>query len=140
MLRQYAILLTLFLLPVAPAVAEDQLAKALAETLVMPDAVAAQHRDFVLARIKSLTLAPDATAWQHKADVVRRRVLDEVVFRGVSADWRNGNPTPQWGEVINTDHGYRIRKFRYQAVPGMWIPALLLRRKNLSEKFPWCLM
>lgn len=136
MLRQYAILLSIFLLPVAQAVAEDQLAKALAETLVTPDAVAAQHRDFVLARIKNLTLAPDATAWQHKADVLRRRVLDEVVFRGVAADWRNGDPAPQWSEVIDTEHGYRIRKFRYQAVPGMWIPALLYEPKELVGKVP----
>ena len=136
MLRQYGILLSIFLLSAASAAAEDQLAKALGETLVTPDAVAAQHRDFVLARIKKLTLAPDAAAWQHEAEVMRRRVLDEVVFRGVSADWRNGDPAPQWTDVIDTDHGYRIRKFRYQAVPGMWIPGLLYEPKKLVGKVP----
>ena len=136
MLRQYGILLSIFLLSAAPVAAEDQLAKALGETLVTPDAVAAQHRDFVLARIKKLTLAPDAAAWQHEAEVTRRRVLDEVVFRGVSADWRNGDPDPRWTGVIDTDHGYRIRKFRYQAVPGMWIPGLLYEPKKLVGKVP----
>jgi dienelactone hydrolase len=136
MLRQYGILLSIFLLSAASAAAEDQLAKALGETLVTPDAVAAQHRDFVLARIKKLTLAPDAAAWQHEAEVTRRRVLDEVVFRGVSADWRNGDPDPQWTGVIDTDHGYRIRKFRYQAVPGMWIPGLLYEPKKMVGKVP----
>ena len=136
MLRQYWFLLSISLLLGAPAGAQDQLAKALGETLVTPDVIAAQHRDFVLARIKKLTLAQDAKTWQQEAEMIRRRVLDEVVFRGVSADWRNGNAMPEWDEVIDTGHGYRIRKLRYQAVPGLWIPALLYEPKELVGKVP----
>ncbi|MEE3372745.1 MAG: acetylxylan esterase [Planctomycetota bacterium] len=136
MLRQYGTLLSIFLLPGTLAIAEDSLAEALGKTLVTSDVIAAAHRDFVLTRIKKLTLAPDATTWQREADVIRRRVLDEVVFRGVSVDWRHGSPTPQWSEVIETDHDYRIRKLRFQAVPGMWIPALLYEPKELVGKVP----
>ncbi len=42
----------------------------------------------------------------------------------------------QWFETIDAGPGYHIRKVRYEAVPGMWIPALLYEPDDLSGKVP----
>ena len=42
----------------------------------------------------------------------------------------------KWFDAIEGGPGYRIRKLRYEAVPGLWIPALLYEPEKLSGKAP----
>ena len=44
-------------------------------------------------------------------------------------------PTDQ-GYVVPAGKGYTIRKLRYEAVPGLWIGALLYEPENLTGKVP----
>src|SRR5262249_10156250 len=41
-----------------------------------------------------------------------------------------------WLGPVEGGTGYRIRKLRYEAVPGLWIPALLYEPERLSGKVP----
>lgn len=80
---------------------------------------------------------PDAESeWARRAAVLRQRILDEVVFRGVPDAWRTAPLELTWGDTIETGRGYRIRKLRYQALPGLWIPALLYEPDRLAEPAP----
>ena len=115
--------------------AQDELTKALSDSFLLPEVAERQHQQFVLARIKPLQKAADAPAWQREADRLRQRVLDEVVFRGVPASWRHARPRVIWSETIEAE-GYRIKKLRFEAVPGLWIPALLYEPAKLSNKVP----
>jgi len=91
---------------------------------------------FVLARIPELELPESAAVWQREATQIRRRVLDEVVFRGVPDDWYANKPKMEWLGEIKTTHGYTIRKLRFEALPGLWIPALLYQPDNVTGKVP----
>ena len=42
----------------------------------------------------------------------------------------------EWQETIPGGDGYRIKKLRYEALPGMWVPALLYEPEKLSGKVP----
>ena len=42
----------------------------------------------------------------------------------------------EWSDTIEGLPGYRIRKLRFEAVPGWWIPALLYEPTKLSGKRP----
>lgn len=91
--------------------------------------------DYLLSKFIPFDL-PDHNDWEEKAEGIRQRVLDEVIFKGVPDDWRYGTPQIEWTDTIETDQGYRIRKLRYQALPGLTIPALLYEPDNLSKNVP----
>ncbi len=116
--------------------AADALADALKQPILHPNEATLQHNEFVLARIPQLKLAASAQEWQAEASRIRQRVLDEVVFRGVPESWRRPDPAVVWAEEIETGKGYKIRKLRVEALPGLWIPALLYEPTNLTGKTP----
>ncbi len=74
--------------------------------------------------------------WAEIAARLRQEVLDKVVFRGEAAAWRQAVRGVEWLDTIPGGPGYRIRKLRYEAIPGLWIPALLYEPESLSGKVP----
>lgn len=77
-----------------------------------------------------------ADQWQAEAERLRARVLEKIVFRGEAAKWRDAPTKVEWLETIPGGPGYRIKKLRYEALPGLWIPALLYEPEKLSGKVP----
>ena len=80
-----------------------------------------------------LTTAAD---WTATAEQLRQQTLDQVVFRGEAAQWRKQKTKVVWLETVEGGPEYHIRKLRYEAVPGFWIPALLYEPLRLSGKMP----
>ena len=88
------------------------------------------------ARVPRMPQCATAAQWQAEADRLRAAVLDQIVFRGEAARWRDAQTKVQWLETIPGGPGYRIKKLRYEALPGMWIPALLYEPEQLSGRVP----
>jgi hypothetical protein len=63
-------------------------------------------------------------------------VLEQIVFRGAAAGWRDAPCRVEWLDTIAGGPGYRIRKFRYEALSGMWIPGLLYLPERLDRLAP----
>lgn len=63
-------------------------------------------------------------------------MLDEIVLRGEAQVWKDAQTKVEWLETIEAGPDYRIRKLRYEALPGFWIPALLYEPRQLSGKVP----
>ena len=63
-------------------------------------------------------------------------MLDKVIFRGEAVKWRDMKAKVEWLDTIPGGPGYTIRKLRYEAAPGMWIPALLYQPDKLEGKVP----
>lgn len=93
------------------------------------------HR-FIKRRIPSLEPPVAAEEWRTQSENLRRRILDEVVFHGAPAEWIDSELNFVWGDVIETGKGYLIRKLRYEALPGLWIPALLYEPTESEGKIP----
>lgn len=112
----------------------------LTETLKQPiltqEEATAQYNRFVLQRIPKLKVASSAEEWQETAAELRQRILDEVVFRGVPDSWRQPQAAVVWLETIGSGSGYRIRKLRVEALPGLWIPALLYEPDEIIGRTP----
>ncbi|MBX3414604.1 MAG: hypothetical protein KF708_18095 [Pirellulales bacterium] len=87
-------------------------------------------------RIATLPPQTSWSNWQREAETLRERVLAEIVFRGVPADWRSPARKIEWFDTIAGGPGYKIRKLRYEALPGLWIPALLYEPENLTGRVP----
>lgn len=75
--------------------------------------------------------------WKAFADKTRRDALENIVFRGALAkQWRDAKTKVEWLDTIEGGVGYHIKKLRYEALPGLWIPALLYQPDKPAAKMP----
>lgn len=87
-------------------------------------------------RVVPMPNVTSAAQWQKHADRLRQQVFDKVVFRGAAAGWRDARLRIHWQGEIAGGPGYKIKKLRFEAVPGLWIPALLYEPLELAGKVP----
>ncbi len=87
-------------------------------------------------RVPDMPAVNSAAEWERQAAQIRRDVLEKIVFRGEAARWRDASARVEWLGTIGAGPGYRIRKLRFEALPGMWIPALLYEPEKLEGKVP----
>lgn len=91
---------------------------------------------FASSRVPAVRIPSSRHEWEEIASETRRRVLEDVVFRGEAARWRDAQTRVEWLDTIPGGPGYRIKKLRYEAVPGLWIPALLYEPEKLDAQVP----
>jgi len=103
--------------------------------ILSPGQSQADLRAYLLDRAPWFIAPSDSTRWEERADLLRRRVLDEVVCRGVPADWLAGPVHVVWGDTLPGE-GYVIRKLRLEAVPHLWVGALLYEPTDMIGKRP----
>ena len=95
-----------------------------------------QVQQFLMARIPRLPHPPAPEAWQAEAERLRKHTLDDIAYHGWPREWIDSPPHFEQMAVIETRHGYRIRKLRYEIVPGFWSTALLYEPTVTSGHIP----
>ena len=109
---------------------------ALEKPVLAPGQVLKELQAFIEPRFIKPPKATDRAAWEKEASRVRRDMLEQIVFRGEATQWRDAKCGVVWLDTIDGGPGYRIRKFRYEALPGMWIPGLLYLPEKLAGNVP----
>jgi dienelactone hydrolase len=129
--------LALLALLAAPAARADEAAvkAALAKTVIPPRQTMLELQDFVEPRLPKLPTFTTEAEWVKYADKLRQDVLDRVVLRGEARAWAKTKSKVEYLGTLGGE-GYKVRKLRFEAVPGMWIPALLYVPDNLTGKVP----
>lgn len=97
------------------------------------------HRElqtFVRSRIAPLPVSQDAEDWKVQAAKARNAVLENVVYRGEAAKWKERPVCVQMLGTIEGGPGYSIQKLRLEVLPDLWIPALLYVPEKLDGKVP----
>lgn len=89
---------------------------------------------FCESRISGVPRPATREEWERAASAMRRDVLERVIFRGCPKAWRDAPANVEWLETIDGGPGYSIRKLRFEAVPGMWVPALLYVPEKLERR------
>lgn len=88
-------------------------------------------------RVPRMPAVRTLAEWQAHADKTRAAVLGQIIFRGeLAKQWRDANTRVEWLDTIPDGTGYQIKKLRYEALPGLWIPALLYQPDQVAEKMP----
>lgn len=131
----YTLSVCLILLPIK-LIAQEELKQALAEPVLSQEEADAQITRYLLDRIKPLELGSSLKSTELASNGIRQKVLDEVVFRGVPDAWRSHKVKVHDDKLIQTEYGYSIRRIRYEALPGLWIPALIYTPDRLDGKTP----
>src|SRR5439155_14513480 len=130
-------LATLAVISVANATfASPDIEKLLAHSIIDSNLPLQEVYVFTEYRVPLMPLAYSSAEWTAIAVRLRKHTLHKVLYRGEAAKWRKLKTKVVWLETIEGGPEYRIRKLRYEAVPGMWIPALLYEPSVLTEKVP----
>lgn len=112
--------------------AELDLKAELARPIITPQTSLEETQAYLERRIPRVPQVKTSAEWESLAAKWRKEVLDNVVFRGEAAKWRDHPLAVEHvGEPLRGP-GYTVQKLRYECLPGMWIPALLY----VPEKLP----
>jgi hypothetical protein len=111
-----------------------------AETLAEPtlDVPWREHQlqEFLLKRIPALPTATTPASWSAEEERVRKHVLDDIAYHGWPREWVDAAPKFEEVGIIETSHGYRIHKLRFEVVPGFHSTALLYEPAKISGRVP----
>ena len=96
----------------------------------------AELQRYCEARVLRMPKVSSVAEWESQAAAMRAGMFqrDRLSRRG-----RDGATPPakvEWLDTIAGGPGYRIKKLRYEALPGLWIPALLYEPEKLAGKVP----
>jgi hypothetical protein len=124
----------LLLLPLFSRANEAAVKAALGKPIIGPRQSMLEVQDYLEPRLVRMPAVKSAAAWEKTAARLRQDVLDRVVLRGEAKTWQVAKLGVKYLETIGGGEGYKIRKLRYEALPGMWIPALLYIPDKLARK------
>lgn len=130
-----ALLGILWVLP-AGAQEADDVASLLGRSILDADRAQQEVEEFLTPRVPAMPDVLRRAEWELEAERIRRGVLENVVYRGEARKWREAAMGVVWAGSLKGGPGYRIRKVRFEAVPGLWVPALLYEPVPLKGKVP----
>jgi dienelactone hydrolase len=113
-----------------------ELQAVLGQEILAPSAALLQMKSFILSRVASPPVATSATQWTEESQRLRRHLLQDVVFHGWPPEWVNSPPKFEDVGTIETHQGYRLRKLRYEVVPGLQSVAILYEPEKFEGKVP----
>jgi hypothetical protein len=113
---------------------KNSVADWLARPILEPRQVQLEWQEYLDRRIPRMPDVKTIDEWEKHAARLRKDLLDKVVFRGEAAAWRELKTRVEWLGDMAGGPGYRIKKLRYEAVPGLWIPALLYEPEKPAGK------
>lgn len=115
---------------------EVDIASVLRQPIIAPELPLSEVERYAEARVPPMPLVKTVEEWERRAEQLRLETLEAVVFRGEAQRWRDAPVDVKWLETVAGGPGYRIRKLRYEVLPGMWVPALLYEPEKLEGKVP----
>jgi dienelactone hydrolase len=108
----------------------------LEEQIQSPDVTAYQFHRYVLNKISKLSPPASAEQWTAEAARLRRRILNDIVFHGWPTEWIEAPARFEDLGPVACGKGYRMRKLRYEIVPGFSGAAILYEPETMSGKVP----
>lgn len=123
------------LLPAAGLAHAQGISSILGEEILSRRVAIQQVKEYILNRVAKPPAATEPGAWASEAARIRAHLLKDVVFRGWPREWVEARPRFEDAGIL-PGQGYRIRKLRYEIVPGFWSTALLYEPEHFSGKAP----
>jgi len=113
----------------------SRLAEVLGEEVVPAQVAVFELKEHLIRRVANPPSPASAAQWTAEAQRLRARLL-ATAFHGWPQEWVNASPKFEDLGVFATGKGYRMRKLRYEIVPGFQSTAILYEPENLEGKVP----
>ena len=104
--------------------------------LQKPEVTRFQLINHLMGRVTPLRVPQTSKDWISQAKHLRRHLLEDIIFHGWPSEWITSRPRFEPIGAIISAEGYRIRRFRYEIVPGFWSTALLYEPEPVRGKVP----
>lgn len=114
----------------------ERLAGILEKRLQTPLEVAFQLREYLMPKVARLNPPADGAQWTAEEQRLRKHLMEDVVFHGWPAEWVKAPPRFEDLGLMAPEKGYRMRKLRYEIVPGFWSTAILYEPEEMKGKIP----
>jgi dienelactone hydrolase len=95
-----------------------------------------QMRHYIMQKAAPLPRPSSASEWKSEAQKLRKHLINDVYLHGWPQEWVDEPPKFEDMGVIPSGEGYRVRKFRYEIVPGFQSTALLYEPATVTGKAP----
>ena len=114
----------------------SEVTNVLSRQIQLHQTVAYQLQEYLFKSIPKLPTPSSAQAWTGEEARLRKQILDDVAFHGWPKAWIDSPPKfEDLGEVPG-GNGYRMRKLRFEIVPGFDSTAILYEPLNVHGKVP----
>ncbi|HET7215066.1 MAG TPA: acetylxylan esterase [Terriglobia bacterium] len=114
-----------------------QSVKAVLDQRTLPRVITSfQLQSHLARRIPRLPSSINTGQWLQQEAKLRHHVLADIAFHGWPREWVEAAPRFEQTGIIDTSNGYRLRKFRYDIVPGFQSTAVLYEPQNIRGKAP----
>jgi dienelactone hydrolase len=133
------VLLLSSVLPIPCGLAQsevNQVQPILKEEILSPAAALFQLKQHVLQRVPAPPTPVSADQWTAESRRIRESLLNDVVYHGWPKEWVNSAPRFEDVGTIEAGPGYRMRKLRYEIVPGFYSAAILYEPDRLVGRVP----
>jgi len=114
----------------------ESVEKLLTEPIQSTDVTAYQLQRYLMKRIPKLPSASNPGEFKMWQEKVRRHMLDDIAFHGWPREWVDSVPHFEQVDTIETGNGYRLRKLRYEIVPGFTGTAILYEPGKVEGRAP----
>lgn len=113
-----------------------QLSPILGEEILSPQVATFELKEYILRHVGNPPSPSSAEQWTTEAKRLREHLLNDIAFHGWQKEWVNSPPKFEDLGVFATEKGYRLRKLRYEIVPGFQSTAILYEPENMQGKIP----
>src|SRR5437879_4106055 len=107
----------------------------LSQPILQPRQTLVEAQIHLASRVKPVPPIAQSAQWDQYVQQLRGEILDRVVFRGEAAMWRDSAARVEWLDTL-PGNGYRLKKFRYEALPGLWLAGLLYEPAQPNGRVP----
>lgn len=107
----------------------------LAPPLQARQIVTYELQEYLLKRASPLPSPATSRQWTSEASRIRQDML-KVIYHGWPQSWITSPPKFEDLGAIPTGKGYRLRKLRYEIVPGFYSTALLYEPEKMGGRVP----
>ncbi len=124
---------------ISPAGAEvppETIKTCLEKTALTTETTLQETQRYCADRVPRLPVFATLAEWETYAQKLRADTLANTVYRGQAAAWRDAKLGVEYLDELEGGPGYKIRKLRYEALPGLWIPAVLYLPEKMSDSMP----
>jgi dienelactone hydrolase len=111
-------------------------ASALQATVQTPEVTYFQLQAYLMKRIATPQAPERPEQWSASGQKLRKHILEDIIYHGWPQSWVQAPPHFEQVAVVETGKGYRLRKFRYEIVPGFTSTAILYEPEVMQGKVP----
>lgn len=113
------------------------LAALLSKQLIDPGTGLAEVEAYCEGRVPLVAKPANLAEWEAYAQKIRAEALEKVYFRGALAQqWRDARTKVEWQEEMEGGAGYKLKKVRFEILPGFWTCGILYEPTEITGKIP----